>query len=184
MVNENTGVLLGYAIGGFCDYKVLPAVGITLNLLFFALFVWFPETPDFLVSQDKLLAAEKSVRFYNNLHVDDKATMEEIMYGLKKKAEDAGAGNANLSRIRLTDVIRRPGSMALVIAIVLVLLNQGSGAFTLMNYSAEIFQQSGSFLSENLSSVIVQALQAIGTCFVAFLIERGGRRVRFDFNES
>lgn len=178
MVYENTGVLLGYAIGGFCDYKALPAVGISLNTLFIMLFVWFPETPDFLASQDKMLAAEKSVRFYRNLQTDDTAAIEETMDELRKAAEEAGVGDANLSRLRLSDVTQRPGSMAMLIAIVLVLLNQGSGAFCLMNYSAEIFQQSGSFLSGNLSAVIVQTIQAIGTCFVAVIIEKGGRRVR------
>ncbi|XP_037040478.1 facilitated trehalose transporter Tret1-like isoform X2 [Bradysia coprophila] len=175
MVNENTGVLLGFAIGGFCDYKVLPAVGITLNLLFVILFVWFPESPAFLVSQDKILAAEKSIRFYRNLHIDDTAAVEETMERLKQAVGEAD-GNVNTSRLRISDVTTKPGSRAMLIAIVLVLLNQGSGVFTLMNYSAEIFQESGSFLSENLSSVIVQSIQAIGACFVAFLIEKGGRR--------
>ncbi|KAG4078589.1 hypothetical protein HA402_003236 [Bradysia odoriphaga] len=175
MVSENTGVLLGFAIGGFCDYQVLPAVGITLNLLSVILFVWFPESPPFLVSQDKMVAAEKSIRFYRNLRIDDTAAVEETMEHLKQAVAEA-QGNVNTSRLRMSDVTTRPGSRAMLIAIVLVLLNQFSGIFTLMNYSAEIFQQSGSLLSENLSSVIVQSIQAIGACFVAVIIEKGGRR--------
>ncbi|KAG4079556.1 hypothetical protein HA402_006464, partial [Bradysia odoriphaga] len=175
MVNENTGVLLAFAIGGFCDYQVLPAVGITLNLLSVILFVWFPESPPFLVSQDKMVAAEKSIRFYRNLRIDDTAAIEETMEHLKQAVAEA-QGNVNTSQLRMSDVTTRPGSRAMLIAIVLVLLNQFSGVFTLMNYSAEIFQQSGSLLSENLSSVIVQSIQAIGACFVAVIIEKGGRR--------
>lgn len=164
-------------------YETLPSVGIVLNVLFIIMFVWLPDTPAFLVSQDKMLAAEKSIRFYKNLRSDDTAIITEILDDMKASVE--ADGNVNTSRLRMSDVTTRPGSTAMLIAVVLVLMNQGSGSFTLMNYSAEIFKQSGSFLSENLSSVVVQAIQAIGTCFVAVLIEKGGRRVSvwtiFDF---
>lgn len=51
----------------------------------------------------------------------------------------------------------------------------------MIHYTSTIFQQSGSSLSPNLSSIIVALLQLLGTCTSTFLVDRAGRKVSFIF---
>ena len=46
----------------------------------------------------------------------------------------------------------------------------------MLNYTATIFEQSGSNISPNLSAVIVGATQLLGTYVATFLVDRLGRR--------
>lgn len=105
------------------------------------------------------------------------------MEQLKKMVTSVDTVNVK-KHLKMSDLTNRPGSKALVIVTVLVLQNQFSGVFALMNYAADIFKSSGSALSENLSSVIVQSIQTVGTFFVTYLVERSGRRVSFFFEYS
>lgn len=54
-VGADLGTLMGYALGTYCDYNVTPIVAIVLTILFAVLFLFFPETPLFLVKQNKIL---------------------------------------------------------------------------------------------------------------------------------
>ncbi len=92
-------------------------------------------------------------------------------------SENVGGKN----RLKWSDITTRPGSKAMLIATVLVMLNQMSGVFAILNYASDIFHKSGSKLSPNLSSVLVQGVQTVGICFVSILVERAGRRVRTFF---
>lgn len=56
-------------------------------------------------------------------------------------------------------------------------INQFSGCFALINYSATIFRDSGSDIDPHLSSIILAAIQVAGTYVSTFLVDRLGRRV-------
>ncbi|KAG4079717.1 hypothetical protein HA402_004422 [Bradysia odoriphaga] len=179
IINENLGVLLGYVLGGFCHYSVLPAFAIGLNVLFVVCFVWFPETPAFLLKQDKISKSEKSIQFYRNVRKgthDTDVVVELVMGKLKRTITSMDSANVDGNRLKMSDITTRPGSKALLIATVLVMLSQFSGVFAMLNYASDIFKKSGSKLSPNLSSVLVQGVQTVGVCFVTTLVERAGRR--------
>jgi MFS family permease len=68
---------------------------------------------------------------------------------------------------------------ALIIGIVLVTVNQLCGCFAFINYTAEIFRQSGSSLSPNESAIIIAFIQLIGSGVSTVLIERWTRKFLF-----
>lgn len=71
-----------------------------------------------------------------------------------------------------------PQSMrAMLIGPTLMAVSQFSGTFTLVNYGATIFKESGSTLNPNLSTIILGCLQLAGTISTYFLIDRIGRKV-------
>lgn len=75
----------------------------------------------------------------------------------------------------------RASQKALFIAIVVISINEFSGAFILVSYTATIFSNSGSILSPNLSAVIVGLIQFIGTYISTIYVEKAGRKVFFFF---
>lgn len=56
-------------------------------------------------------------------------------------------------------------------------INQFSGCFVLINYSATIFRDSGSELNPNMSSIILAAVQILGTYVSTILVDRVGRKI-------
>lgn len=65
---------------------------------------------------------------------------------------------------------------ALLIGVMLAFLNQYSGCYTMTIYSVVIFQQSGTHIDPHLSSIIMAALQVIGTLGTATLVDFIGRK--------
>lgn len=66
---------------------------------------------------------------------------------------------------------------AIIYGICLMALNQFCGCFAMLNFTAVIFKESGSTMSPNVSSIIVAAIQIIGSMFPTFLVDRLGRKL-------
>lgn len=76
-----------------------------------------------------------------------------------------------------SDLFVGPAAKAMMIGIVLMVLNQFSGCFAMLNYTSNIFKEAGTKISPNVASIIVGAIQLIGSCFPVFLVDRIGRKV-------
>lgn len=66
---------------------------------------------------------------------------------------------------------------AFMIGIGIITLMQFSGCFAMLNYSGNIFRESGSSLSPVVSTIIVGVIQLLGSYASTLLVERAGRRV-------
>lgn len=76
-----------------------------------------------------------------------------------------------------SDFTENPARKAITIGIVLMFLNQFSGFFAMLTYTATIFEEAGSSLSPNVSAIIVAVIQIIGTYMASLFVERAGRKV-------
>lgn len=63
-----------------------------------------------------------------------------------------------------------------IVAIVLAFLCHASGNFLFLTYASKIFEESGSHLSANASSIILATVQIAGTLVAAKFIESQGRK--------
>ncbi|KAG4076487.1 hypothetical protein HA402_014451 [Bradysia odoriphaga] len=174
------GVPVAFALG-YLDWAVTPIFSIALSVLAGILIYWFPETPSFLVKQNKIKEAEKSIRFYKNLRANPEANkiVQIEMENIKSGMTQAQTEIANKSPAKLSDFLTNPGRKAMIIGIVLAALNQLSGAFVLIAYAGTVFQKSGSALSPNDSALIIGFIQLIGTFLVPLSIEWTGRKVLY-----
>lgn len=75
------------------------------------------------------------------------------------------------------DLLVNPGRWAFVMAIGLGLLYELCGVVAMLNYTGIIFQEVGSNLSPDISTIIVGAIQFIGSLVTTNLVDRAGRRV-------
>lgn len=48
------GIVIAFTLGNFCDFYAIPKFVIALNILFVILIYFFPETPIFLIKQNKI----------------------------------------------------------------------------------------------------------------------------------
>lgn len=89
--------------------------------------------------------------------------------GTEKSSKDNG--------LKWSDFTSKEASKALTIGIVLCALNQFCGCFAMLTYTAQIFKESGSNLSPNMSAIIIGAIQLVGAYCSVVLIDRAGRKV-------
>jgi MFS family permease len=79
-------------------------------------------------------------------------------------------------KLSLSDFKSIHAAKAIVYGIFLMILNQFCGIFAMLNFTATIFEESGSTLSPNISSILVGAIQIIGAVMCTFLVEKAGRK--------
>lgn len=53
VVTETVGIVLGYIIGTYMDFRATPKFGIAITALFSLSLIFFPETSLFLLKQNK-----------------------------------------------------------------------------------------------------------------------------------
>lgn len=53
MLNVTIGILLGFIAGTHLPYDMVPKIFLPLPLIFFVLFCFYPETPQFFISRKK-----------------------------------------------------------------------------------------------------------------------------------
>lgn len=71
----------------------------------------------------------------------------------------------------------RAGRKAFIIGIALIFMHEFCGVFTMLNYTATIFRESGSTISPKFSAIIVGLIQLLGTYVATFLVDRLGRKI-------
>ena len=128
----------------------------------------------------KFQEAEKSIRFYQNIHGtdnnNDRKTISFEIDRLKGIINDLHIQSADNS-FDWSELKTKIAQKALLIGLVLVVLNQFSGVVAMMSYTANIFQEAGSSLSPNMSSIVTSAIQLVGNCIATKLVDRAGRKV-------
>lgn len=124
------------------------------------------------------------MRFYRGTRSEDSADCEflqmefdklKLTYGVESQQKNARKMS---NRITLDDFKSIEAKKSLLIAFVLVALNQLCGCFAMLNYSASIFAEAGSNLSPNTSAIVVGAIQLVGSYFTVVMVDRAGRKVR------
>lgn len=79
--------------------------------------------------------------------------------------------------LKWSDFTMNPGKKAMLIGTVLAALNQLSGVFAMLNYTASIFEDAGSNMTPNLSAIVVGVIQLFGSYMSTVLVDRAGRKV-------
>lgn len=95
----------------------------------------------------------------------------------KAIAESKGTEANEKRSLKWCDLTTRPGSKALTIGIVLILLNQFCGIFAMLNYTATIFDEAGSAMHPNISAIVIGIIQLFGSYAATNLVDRAGRKV-------
>lgn len=58
----------------------------------------------------------------------------------------------------------------------LVIINQGTGGFVMINYTASIFESSGSDFDPHMSSIILAVMQILGIIISCLMVDHFGRK--------
>lgn len=111
-----------------------------------------------------------------NAATSDNKSFEHELSKLKytySEMQRKDAENSQNVPLSLSDFINRP----FIIGCIIMVAHEFCGGFTMCNYASMIFAKSGSKMSPGISSIIVGAIQFIGSYVSTLLIDRAGRKV-------
>ncbi|XP_059617699.1 uncharacterized protein LOC132262445 [Phlebotomus argentipes] len=177
IVLDNTGILVGYVIGSYMTISTFPYVVLALVAIFATTFLFFPETPYYLLLKNRPAEAEKSLKFFRGVKDDAKSdTLTSIQTEFENMKNLINSASKKDS-VTIQDLIAPTTIRAVLISLVLLLGTDFCGVFAIVTYTTSIFQEAGSDLSPNLSAIVVAAIQVVGSLISSWLVDRAGRRV-------
>lgn len=104
-------------------------------------------------------------------------TFENYAVNLEMQKLRNNLAEDNSSSLSFRDFTSGHAKKSLCLGIFLVALNQFCGIFAMFNFTAMVFQESGSTFSPNVSSIVVGAIQVIGAVLCTVLVEKAGRKL-------
>ncbi|XP_052892327.1 facilitated trehalose transporter Tret1-like [Anopheles moucheti] len=173
----NIGTLVSFVMGSYLSYHMTAYILFALPIIFLALFLQFPETPQYLIRRNRVRDAESSLKYLRGYTStpDHLEMLRSEMDGLLVQVSGE-KDSTEQSSISLADFAPKSARKALLIGLVLVSFNQLSGCFALINYTAQIFADSGSDLDPNIAAMVVGAIQILGSYGSTIIVDRCQRK--------
>ncbi|GLG93154.1 hypothetical protein R5R35_012739 [Gryllus longicercus] len=170
------GLLCIYTLGALLPYFWYTIIACLLPFVFVISFMWMPESPVFLASIGKMEAAKKSLLWLRNSSREDdiQPEFDGMLAFIKDRSDE---------KVRKSFLIfcsKRPfrSTTARAVAIILGLMffQQMSGITAVESYTVQIFNDAGSSLPGNMSTVVMGAVQVVATLCSSFTVDHLGRR--------
>ncbi|NXX57914.1 GTR8 protein, partial [Scopus umbretta] len=159
-----TGILGAYIAGITLKWRWL-AVLCSFPSCIMLLFMFFmPETPRYLLNQNKRSEAIAALRFLRGPHVDHEWECGQIEASVQEEG-------LNLSEFKNPSIYR-----PLLIGVALMFFQQVTGINAVMFYAETIFE-AANFKDSRMASVVVGSIQVCFTAVAALIIDKTGRKV-------
>ncbi|XP_012531503.1 facilitated trehalose transporter Tret1 [Monomorium pharaonis] len=170
------GILVAFIIGALMNYTAFAIICGLIDVIFFASFIWMPESPIWLVNQKRKPEATIAMSVLRG----DSYDPSEELADAQREAEQAA-----LRKSTIFDLIRnRAAKKALLASLGSMFFQQLSGINAVIFYTVTIFQASGSSMPADVASIIVAIVQMITTGVAALIVDRAGRKPLLIFSSS
>ena len=162
------------AIATFSSYEVLNLSCIAVPILFFMIFPFMPESPYFFLLQGrdedamKCLMKLRGVRNSKNLELD----IREMKLDIEEKEKFKKSALHEL-------VFKSYNRKCLLIAVCMKLTQTMAGHSAILNYTQNIFSQSGSSLPPKISVLILSGIRLIPIFGSSGIMDRISKRIIF-----
>ncbi|KAL9706868.1 hypothetical protein quinque_010386 [Culex quinquefasciatus] len=176
----NAGILIMYILGDLFPYKTIPWILLAFPVLFLVCFSFIPDTPFYLMQQNNYTKSENALLFYRGYRYGTQQVSNEFkleLMNLKGQFREEKQSVAAEDKLSWQDLVTPHARKAFLIGICLMAFNQFSGCFAMLNYTANVFAESGSSLSANMSAIVIGTIQMFGSTFSTVLVERAGRKL-------
>ncbi|XP_017878262.1 facilitated trehalose transporter Tret1-like [Ceratina calcarata] len=163
------GILLSYILGNYVDIRELSIISAVVPLIFFAIFVFMPESPIYYLKKGDEDSARKSLIRLRGAHYDADGELQAHKNAMEEDSKNM-APFWTVAKSRAT-------IKAFIIAYGLMLFQQLSGVNAVIFYTSSIFGKAGSSLSSGSSTMIVGAMQVVAAFVSSLVVDRAGRKI-------
>lgn len=161
-----TGIVAAYLAGMLVGWRWLAVVCSVPPVLMLLLMSFMPETPRYLINQERAAEAMAALRFLRGPDVDHEWEYRQI-------ETSGGQQGDSLQMSEFRDpAIYKP----FLLGVALMFFQQSSGINAIMFYADTIFQEAN-VQNSRLASVIVGLVQVAFTAVAALIMDRAGRKV-------
>lgn len=165
------GILVAYVAGLYTDWYHMALMGMVPAVLTLILIMCIPETPHWLLMNEKKTEAAKALSQLRSKYSDIQMECKDIEDGIDVK-----------EAFSWSEFKRPELSKPLVICLMIMAFQQLSGINCVMFYTVSIFKDAGlsetgsGLANSNIATVIIGAVQVAATLIACYLIDRLGRR--------
>ena len=173
-VNVFTGSLLMVSIGPWVSYQVLGTVGLIIPLIFVVVFLFFPESPYYLANKGLHQEAMKVIAFFKGIEDRDEAKKELdiILQTISQHSE-----SSEHWKDRFRQLFQPNNKKALLIISGLILTQQLSGNFSMMQYIQDLLMNTNNIgLDPYTSTIIIFAFGLLAGTVATVTVDCCGRR--------
>ena len=158
-----------YLFGAFLNWNILAGIAAVPTILM-AIFMFFmPETPTWLISQNKRSEAEQALKSLRGPGSDNDQELAQLQEETKSSQEGQG--------FSLKMYSQRQHMCTLLLSLGLMFFQQFSGINAVMFYSTDIFKESGSSIEPKIATIIIGVAQVVATIAGSLLVDRLGRKL-------
>jgi sugar porter (SP) family MFS transporter len=158
--------LVGYRLAGHQAWRLMFGIGALPAALFVVLVLTLPESPRWLVAQNRLSDARSVLKTYTD-EVGAQLLLDDIRTALEAKVDK-----------RWSALWGPAARGSLLIAVGFTVLQQVTGINTIIYYGPQIFALAGITSNKNaiLATLIVAVTNMLATVIAFFLVDRIGRK--------
>lgn len=168
MLSITIGIFIVYLLGMFISWRYLALAGVVpCSLLVLGLFV-IPEAPRWLAKIGKDSDFEASLQTLRGFDSDISLEAFEIKTAMEASNQE--------DKIKLSELFQRRYAFPFTIGMGLLVLQQLTGVSGVMFYNSSIFEAAG-ITSANAASLGLASIQVVMTGFIAWLMDKAGRRL-------
>ncbi|KAF6199163.1 hypothetical protein GE061_007188 [Apolygus lucorum] len=164
----NVGVLLSNVLGNNLSYKAFNSIFIVLPIVYTLLIFFLPESPHFLVDRSRHSEAHEALLW---LRGGNQELARQEMETIKPR-------NDNVVRLTVRQAFRTKATkFALIVSMLAFLFQTLSGIHAILNYTGLIFEESGSPLTPQNSSILIASLTLVSSAISLVLMDKAGRKL-------
>ena len=173
----NFGIVVGFIFSYYFGYRSTPILMIVTTLVFVVGMICVAESPLFFLSKHKIDKAKLSLAFYRGIQEETSVLPECFVTEISKYNDQAVTEDVESKKVTVQDFFTKAAFKGIIISVFIIMLPPLSGNIAFMSYTDHIFQEAGSKLSSDISSIIVALIQLLGSYLSTMLIDKAGRKV-------
>jgi MFS family permease len=176
----NFGIFVEFVLAEYMDFRNAAILTGIVSICFVVGFIFMPESPQFLISKQKMEEAEVAFKFLRGLKPNEELPENFLadFDSLKQIAKESTESQESKFKI-LRQHISQPGRLkGILMAFTVYHFPLMSGCYILMTYNHEVFSAANvSVLSVFWSSLAFAFIQFLAAIFTAWYVDKIGRRV-------
>lgn len=165
------GVIIAFVLGGYTSYLTLNLVSISFTVIFMIFYVWLPESPVYLISQNR---KEEARQVLEKIRGSDTKLIESEISKVEKIIKETKQSSGKYSWKQFFTTRATLTGMFIVSGVFSVQMLSGYPA--VVRYTVDIFQDSGTSFSPYLAAIILAVAQFLTALVGAAVLDKVGRK--------
>ncbi|XP_073963030.1 facilitated trehalose transporter Tret1-like [Choristoneura fumiferana] len=174
--SQTVGNLLVFILGDLLPFQTVLGILLAIPLVHFCILLRLPETPSYLIKCGKNEETARVLSWLRSLPQDDKRISEEVDRLIIEQTTSEPKFSPKLLFADKTAV------KAFWVALIVNLVREFCGCIAVLVYASHIFREAGKdentsiALSPNKQSILLAAVQIVGSFLACQLVDRVGRK--------